>query len=120
MNAQASALEHIGGKRVMSKFHAGWSMGGLAGGATGGLAASAGLTPRIHALIVGISIFTIAIVTRNWFLPASADQHVVNKEAKKSKRPTKFLILGLLGLGGALGEGAASDWGGNTQKNKKW
>ena len=112
MNAQASALEHIGGKRVMSKFHAGWSMGGLAGGATGGLAASAGLTPRIHALIVGAFIFTIAIVTRNWFLPASADQHVVNKEAKKSKRPTKFLILGLLGLGGALGEGAASDWGG--------
>ena len=112
MNSQASALEHVGGKRVMSKFHAGWSLGGLAGGAIGGVAASAGLTPRLHLLLVGILILTVALLTKNWFLPANADQHVINKEAKKSKRPTKFLILGLLGLGGAIGEGAASEWGG--------
>ena len=30
----------------------------------------------------------------------------------KSKRPKIFLVLGLLGLCGAIGEGAASDWGG--------
>jgi len=111
INAHAAALENKAGKRVMSTFHAMWSIGGLTGGAIGGLLASFNISILIHAIGVGSFIFLVALFTRNWFLPAEADQHVIEKH-KKRKTPRRFLILGLLGLCGALGEGAASDWGG--------
>ena len=111
MNSHAAAIENKVGKRVMSTFHAMWSLGGLSGGAIGGLVASTNISIRAHALGVGVFIFIIAIITRNWFLPAAADQHVFEKH-KKRKTPRKFAILGLLGLCAALGEGAAADWGG--------
>jgi MFS family permease len=111
MNAHAAALENKAGKRVMSTFHAMWSIGGLTGGAIGGLLASVNVSIQVHTFVVGGFIVLVALFTRNWFLPAEADQHVIEKHEKR-KTPRRFLILGLLGLCGALGEGAASDWGG--------
>ncbi len=111
INAHAAALEDRAGKRVMSTFHAMWSIGGLLGGAIGGLLATTNVSIRVHALVIGVFIFVIALITQNWFLPAAADQHTFEKHERR-KTPSKFLILGLLGLCGALGEGAASDWGG--------
>jgi MFS family permease len=111
INAHAAALENKAGKRVMSTFHAMWSIGGLLGGVIGGVLASINVSIRIHAFVIGSFIVLVALFTRNWFLPAEADQHIFEKH-KKRKTPRRFLILGLLGLCGALGEGAASDWGG--------
>jgi MFS family permease len=111
INAHAAALENKAGKRVMSTFHAMWSIGGLFGGVIGGALASFNVSIQIHSFFVGGFIILVALITRNWFLPAEADQHVIEKQ-KKRKTPRRFLILGLLGLCGALGEGAASDWGG--------
>jgi MFS family permease len=111
MNAHGAALENKAGKRVLSTFHAMWSLGGLSGGAVGGLIASTSISIRAHAFVVGLVIFVIAFITRNWFLPAVADQHIYEKHEKR-KTPRKFAILGLLGLCAALGEGAAADWGG--------
>jgi len=111
INAHAAALENKAGKRVMSTFHAMWSIGGLTGGAIGGVLASFNVSILIHAIGVGLFIALVALFTRNWFLPAEADQHVIEKHEKR-KTPRRFIILGLLGLCGSLGEGAASDWGG--------
>jgi MFS family permease len=111
INAHAAALENKAGKRVMSTFHAMWSIGGLLGGVIGGVLASINVSIQIHAFVIGGFIILVALFTRNWFLPAEADQHIIEKH-KKRKTPRRFLILGLLGLCGALGEGAASDWGG--------
>ena len=111
INAHAAALENKAGKRVMSTFHAMWSIGGLLGGVIGGVLASINVSIQIHAFIIGSFIVLVALFTRNWFLPAEADQHIFEKH-KKRKTPRRFFILGLLGLCGALGEGAASDWGG--------
>ena len=111
INAHAAALEDKAGKRVMSRFHAMWSIGGLTGGAIGGVLTSFNVSILTHAIAIGCFIFLVALFTRNWFLPAEADQHVIEKHEKR-KTPRRFLILGLLGLCGSLGEGAASDWGG--------
>ena len=111
INAHAAALEDKAGKRVMSRFHAMWSIGGLTGGAIGGVLTSFNVSILTHAIAIGCFIFLVALFTRNWFLPAEADQHVIEKHEKRTT-PRRFLILGLLGLCGALGEGAASDWGG--------
>ena len=45
------------------------------------------------------------------FLKAEIDRHQL-EHRDKVKRPRIFIILGLLGMFGAIGEGAASDWGG--------
>ena len=111
MNAQAAALENKAGKRVMSTFHALWSVGCLTGGAIGGIAAAAGISLRVHMFSVGILIFLVGLAIRSSFLPGADDRHEVG-EKKRKKFPRKFYVLGLLGLCGALGEGAASDWGG--------
>jgi len=112
MNSQASALEHHAKKRVMSKFHAMWSLGGLSGGAIGGVFANFEISPRDHSFVVGLIILIVAFTTKDWFMPGSADRHEVVSEEKPNKRPRKLIILGLFGLGGAICEGAASDWGG--------
>ena len=112
MNSQASALEHHAKKRVMSKFHAMWSLGGLSGGAIGGVFANFEISPRDHSFVVGLIILIVAFTTKDWFMPGSADRHKVVSEEKPNKRPRKLIILGLFGLGGAICEGAASDWGG--------
>jgi len=111
INAHAAALENKAGKRIISTFHAMWSIGGLTGGAIGGLLASFNISILVHAICVGTFIFLVALFTCNWFLPAEADQHIIMKHEKR-RTPRRFLILGLLGLCGSLGEGAASDWGG--------
>ena len=112
MNSQASALEHHAKKRVMSKFHAMWSLGGLSGGAIGGVFANFEISPRDHSFVVGLIILIVAFTTKDWFMPGSADRHEVVSEEKPNKRPRKLIILGLFGLGGAICEGAANDWGG--------
>ena len=112
MNAQASALEHHAKKRVMSKFHAMWSLGGLSGGAIGGVFANFDISPRDHAFVIGVIILIFAFTTKDWFMPGDADRHEVISEEKPNKRPRKLIVLGLFGLGGAICEGAASDWGG--------
>ena len=112
MNAQASALEHHAKKRVMSKFHAMWSLGGLSGGAIGGVFANFDISPRDHAFVIGVIILIVAFTTKDGFMPGDADRHEVLSDEKPNKRPRKLIILGLFGLGGAICEGAASDWGG--------
>ena len=112
MNSQASALEHHAKKRVMSKFHAMWSLGGLSGGAIGGVFANLGISPKAHFFTIGLVILIIALATKDWFLPGSADRQEVIADQKPSKRPRKLIVLGLFGFGGAICEGAASDWGG--------
>ena len=79
INAHAAALENKAGKRVMSRFHAMWSIGGLTGGAMGGVLTSFNVSILMHAIGVGCFIFLVALFTRNWFLPAEADQHLIEK-----------------------------------------
>jgi MFS family permease len=117
MNAHASTLEHKAGKRVMSTFHAAWSVGGFLGGALGALAIGLGASIRLHAALLALFVLIVSFLVRNWYLPAEADQHETAPEHKKNKRPRKFYYLGLLGLCGAIGEGAASDWGGILARN---
>jgi fucose permease len=111
MNAHAVTLEQKSNRRLMSVFHAMWSLGTLAGGAVGGLLAQLNVKPDWHFLGISILLLILNFLTRPLLLPASADQHIWG-EARRSKRPRIFWILGLLGLCAAIGEGAASDWGG--------
>jgi MFS family permease len=112
MNAHAIAVEQKYQARFMSTFHAIFSIGGLFGALLAGVFAENKVSISTHALIVGNLVAVFALLLRNWWLPSSVDIHPVDKVKKKLRRPRIFLILGILGFCGQVGEGAAGDWGG--------
>lgn len=111
MNAHGSTLEVNSTKRIMNKLHALWSVGTFTGGAIGGLATQLQISTFFHFTSVVTVSLVVSIALRNRFLLADVDKHAL-EHREKHKRPRIFFILGLLGLCGAIGEGAASDWGG--------
>jgi MFS family permease len=110
MNSHAIVLEHEADKRYMSTFHAMFSLGALGGGVVGAWFSQQNIDLMRHVAFIAILVFIANFVVRNWFLPASLDQHPLEGK-KKIKKPKLFLIVGLLGLCAAIGEGSAGDWG---------
>ena len=111
MNAHAVVVEQRAGRRLMSVFHAMFSVGTLFGGILGGVFSQLEITPLTQALSLALVYIVAALLVRPLLLPASADTHHFGDE-KRAKHPPIFAILGLFGLFAALSEGAAGDWGG--------
>ena len=111
MNAHALAIERRSSMRVLSRFHAMWSVGAVLGGALGGIFAQHHITIFKHFLTIAIVIALIHIYIRIGLLPASADKHDFEGK-KRVKRPRIFWYLGAIGFCAALSEGSAGDWGG--------
>ncbi len=112
MNAHAIAVEHQYKARFMSTFHAIFSIGGLVGALLAGVLAQFEVSLIAHSIAVGSVVALFALLLRNWWLPAAVDIHPIEEGKKKIKKPRIFLILGILGFCGQVGEGAAGDWGG--------
>ena len=110
MNSHAIVLEHEADKRYMSTFHAMFSLGALGGGVVGAWFSQQNIDLLRHVAFIAMLVFIANFCVRNWFLPASLDQHPLEGK-KKIKKPKIFLIVGLLGLCAAIGEGSAGDWG---------
>jgi len=111
MNAHAVVVEQRAGRRLMSVFHAMFSVGTLFGGILGGVFSQLEITPLTQGSSLALLYIVAALLVRPLFLPASADTHLFGDE-KRAKHPPIFAILGLFGLFAALSEGAAGDWGG--------
>ena len=110
MNSHAIVLEHEAEKRYMSTFHAMFSIGTLGGGILGGYLSHKEISIFVQSLFIAILIVISNFLVRNYFLPASSDQHPLTKK-KRVRRPRIFLFVGLLGVCAAISEGSAGDWG---------
>jgi MFS family permease len=139
MNSLAVDLVAAVRRPVMPSFHAAWSLGGLAGAALGGLAAPA-LTPLAHfSLVCVLGLAVTAVCGRvilTTALPAAhaergaGEQPAAGPGAREPAdgtpnaslpRPAApgahagvwrtVLLLGVIALCSAYGEGAVSDWG---------
>jgi MFS family permease len=97
---------------MMSAFHGMFSLGGLLGGAIGGVFSQLKISFGTQAFVVSFIIAFVAFYAKPRWLSAETDQHTFIKEAKAAKRPTVLWVLGFFGLCAALSEGAAGDWGG--------
>lgn len=114
MNSHAATLEHETQSKLMSRFHALFSVGALTGGLSGGLFAQFEISIRIQALTLATTFAIVAFAVREHWLPAEIDIHEIERKhgEKRHKRPAIFFFVGLLGLAAAVNEGAAGDWGG--------
>ena len=111
MNAHAVVIEQRAGRRLMSTFHAMFSVGTLFGGILGGIFSQLSVTPLNQGYFLALLYLLVLIFIRSLILPASVDQHPVTKN-KGERSPVIFWIFGVFGLFAALSEGAAGDWGG--------
>ncbi len=111
MNVEGAAVEQHLGRTVMPRFHAGFSLGTIAGSAIGAGAVAAGVPPLAHLLPLAVVAFTGVVVGSRSFLP---DEPVVHDDPTPSAwaawREPRTVLVGMMVLALALTEGTANDW----------
>jgi len=108
MNTQGVALEAQYNRPIMSSFHALYSIGSIAGAATGGVMASLGVDPTLHlaGAAVVLAIITLAVSPQLLF----TDDHASNRGPTFALLTHRLISLGILAFCVLLVEGAMSDW----------
>jgi MFS family permease len=109
MNAHGVEVERRYERPILAGFHAAFSIGGLAGGALGALAAAAGLDVRIHLALVGAIAGAVGLTWSRRFLAGDADA-VGHAQPIFVRPPRQLLTLGALAFACLLIEGASADW----------
>lgn len=108
VNTEATEIERLAAKPLMSGFHGMFSLGGMAGASLGSAAPALGLSPQGHLLLAtGVGAVIVLLASRA-MLP------VPEKEAGE-KHPLSLprgplLLLGVLASMGLIAEGAMYDW----------
>jgi MFS family permease len=114
MNVEGAAVERRLGRPLMPRFHAGFSLGTVAGAATGAAAAGADLPLRGHLLFVAALVVLIPGMATRSFLPGPPRDGVGERRkpsgALVAWRERRTLLIGLLVFGAAFCEGTANDW----------
>lgn len=112
LNVTADRIGRSIGRTVMSRCHAFWSFGFMAGGITGSVAATYGLPPHIHMIIVVVTVLVISelLATR---LPQIHTTESTEPKVKNSAfviPSPKIVLLCLFAFGMLLVEGGIADW----------
>jgi MFS family permease len=111
MNLHGVTVEHRYERPILAGFHAAFSLGGLAGGALGALAAGAGVDVRAHLAVVAAAAGLIGLSWSRRFLPGAADA-MDRAEPVFARPPRRLWALGALAFACLVIEGAAGDWSG--------
>jgi MFS family permease len=109
MNAHGVEVERRYERPILAAFHAAFSIGGLAGGALGALAAAADLDVRVHLALVGALAAVVGLAWSRRFLAGAADA-VGRAHPLFVRPPRQLLALGALAFACLLIEGASADW----------
>jgi MFS family permease len=119
MNLQGTVVEHELGRAIMPRFHAGFSLGAVAGAALGAIAAAVGIPAPQHIITAVIVALAAALVLTRYYLPdgeltASGehgpDEAGRSRSALAAWTEPRTLLIGLMVLAAALTEGSANDW----------
>jgi MFS family permease len=139
MNLEGAVVEQHLGRSIMPRFHAGFSLGTVAGAGVGSVVAHAQVPLTWHLIAVMVLDVVVVAVCVRAFLPTHGgddgaapalvadDGHVTDaaadpatavepshghsvRETLATWRESRTLLIGLVVLAAALTEGAANDW----------
>lgn len=112
LNTQASTLELLYDRHIMSSFHGLWSLGGLSGGIIGAVFASSGYSILTHFTVVAVVCVLIVIVGSRNLIPNEAKhEDAAGRERRPFFKPdTAIILLGLICFAGMFCEGTMFDW----------
>ncbi len=126
VNVQAVALERLGGRAIMSRLHAMWSLGALLGALAGAAAIALGARPLEFFIAVAVVLVGLGTILSGALLGAAADTPSVAPEPRADGahgaggtqagpglrgRPA-LVALGVIAFCGLFAEGSVSNWGG--------
>lgn len=110
MNVEGAAVEHVLARNVMPRFHAGFSLGTVAGAGLGAAVIWLGLPMLVHfAAVAGLAL-AVAWFSVAQFLPIVAPPEGGHGSAFTSWLEPRTVLIGLMVLALALAEGTANDW----------
>ncbi len=117
MNAHGVTVEHERGRPLLSRLHAMFSLGALAGGGLGALVISAGIGPTPHLLGVA-ALLLLALPAYAGLLPASVDAEGVPPEAPSlgerlaALRHPWLVACAVVALASFIAENSVGEWSG--------
>jgi MFS family permease len=115
MNVHGSAVERAAGRAWMPRYHACWSVGGIAGSGLGALAARSGLEVQTHFLLAAGAAALVLLLA----VPAFVDDRRLASAgpAGRAGAPPRgrlftprLVAIGAVTAGATCLEGAAADW----------
>ncbi|WP_430781093.1 MFS transporter [Actinoplanes sp. G11-F43] len=113
MNVQAAVVERRLGRSIMSRFHAGYSVGTVAGALIGAGAVKIGISVTVHVVIACVLVVAAVVPAVRWYVTDDVDD--TSTPADKPSALTAWteprtLLIGVFVLAFALTEGAGIDW----------
>ncbi|GAB3919854.1 MFS transporter [Larkinella terrae] len=109
MNTCAVDVEQANNIQIMSSCHGMWSLGGMVGSALAGILISLHVSPSVHMLAMTIALLLLTFALRP-ILASIPTQPPAESSAAFVRPNTLLLLMIIIGLGVAMGEGAALDW----------
>jgi len=113
MNVEAAAVEQKLKHSIMSRFHAGWSLGTVIGALLGAAMNALHVSVTVNLLIVALLLAVAMPLSTRGFLPAGTeapDEPGKNIHPLKAWIEPRTLLIGLFVLTMAFAEGTATDW----------
>ncbi|HEY3614330.1 MAG TPA: MFS transporter, partial [Gaiellales bacterium] len=113
MNVEGTFVEQRLGRAILPRFHAGFSVGAVAGALIGAAMVIAGVSATVHLLAVSILILIVMRWAVRGFLTVTAP-HDSDEQAERHPlaawRERRTVVLGLFVFCMAFMEGSANDW----------
>ncbi len=108
MNTLATDVEKSTGLAIMSSCHGMWSVGGMIGSAVAGAVIALHVAPEIHLPLMGLLVLLITVGVRP--VLARIPVQPTTEQASFVMPNLNLLLMILIGLALAMGEGTAFDW----------
>ena len=113
MNTATTNLERARGIVIMSSCHGMWSLGGLLGSGIAGAVIALHVSPPVHVMVMAGLVLLLTFILQPTLagIPSTSRTDSGEKTNSSFVRPNRDLLLMILiGLALAMGEGAAFDW----------
>ena len=118
MNVEGAAVEQAIGRTIMPRFHAGFSIGTVAGALGGAACVALGISVTAHLLVVAaVNLAVVPVSALRGFLPrTAAPRDAGDVPAEPAPHPLtawkepRTLLIGVFVLCMAFTEGAGNDW----------
>jgi predicted MFS family arabinose efflux permease len=111
MNVEAADVERRLRRSIMPRFHAGFSIGTVAGALLGAAAARFGLALPLQTTVVAGAVVVLVLLVVGRFLPVLEEHDAAPKPSVwLAWREPRTLAIGLVVMAFALAEGIANDW----------
>jgi predicted MFS family arabinose efflux permease len=111
MNVQGAVAERLSGRSIMARFHAGFSVGTVAGALVSAAMIAAGVDVPVHLTAVAVLVAVVVpLGARRFLSDVDEDAGRPAGRALTAWREPRTLLIGVFVLAFAFAEGTGNDW----------